>query len=319
MQSYRIFGGGLHSDVELPDLPLDASAHPRWVVSRVSHLPASAASVLLGQEQVEDGVQVSLASVPWGLRLTFDDTGSFDISGDGSRIAWAPPPVPNMEAVRKDILGRVFAVALDQAGIIALHGSAVAIGDAAIAFLAPKFHGKSTTATALVNAGGRLLADDIVAVSPEDEPMVLPSVPVVQLWHDAAEQVVGSARAAAEVSSPKLQVAWEHSSRNAPTPVRLAALYLLVPMESTTGSAVRRDRVNGVEAAVALLGQAKVGALLGLERRMALLERLAVLSDRVPVFRLSVPRDFNRIGELTTSLMSWHAASVDNELLGGAA
>lgn len=318
MPNYRIFGGSLQSDVELPELPPDTTPHPRWVLSRVPQL-SETASVPLGHEEVDTGVQVALASTPAGLRLTFDDTGRFDISEDGSRIAWQPPPTPDMEAVRKDILGRVFAVALDQGGVIALHGSAVAIDDTAVAFLAPKFHGKSTTATALVNAGGRLLADDIVAVTGDKRPMVLPSVPVVQLWQDSADRVVGGANATSEASSPKRQVAWQAPSRNATMPVALGALYLLVPMEASADNAVRRDRMNGVEAAVALLGQAKIGALLGLERRMALLKRLAELAETVPVFRLRIPRDFGRIEELTSSLMAWHSGSTRSNAAGGPA
>ena len=72
---------------------------------------------------------------------------------------------------------------------------------------------------------------------------------------------------------PNVQVAWKGSERNATAPVPLAAVYLLAPVRSDPTGGVQRERVTGVEAALALLGQAKVGALLGVERRAILLQR----------------------------------------------
>jgi hypothetical protein len=272
----------------------------------------------MGTEEVEAGVMVTLFRTGDAFRVVFDDTGCFDVSADGRRITWIPPVAPNLEAARIDILGRVFAVALDREGVIALHGSAVALGGVAVAFLAPKFHGKSTTATALVNAGGRLLADDLVPVTPGASPMVLPSVPIVQLWPDSARRVAGSASpVSTDQKAPKLQVAWTGSERNATDPVPLAAVYLLAPVRPEPTGVVRRHRVSGIEAALALLGQAKVGTLLGAERRSELLHRMADLSNEVPVYRLEIPRDFDRIGELTSSVLKWHAQDPGAEAMSG--
>lgn len=317
MPDYQIFGGVLRSNIDFPELAPGTALPPRWVLSKLDHLPSISFPELLGREEVEKGIEVSLSRYAGGLRLNFDDTGVFDITEDGREIAWSPPVAPDLDAVRKDLLGRVFAVALHQAGIVTLHGSAVALGGVAVAFLAPKFHGKSTTAAALVNAGGRLLADDLVPIAPGAEPMLLPSVPMVQLWKDSAERVAGGASPiSGDSKAPKLQVAWTATERTAAFPVPLAAVYLLAPVRSDPTASVRRSPVTGAEAAVALLGQAKVGALLGAQRRADLLQRMADLAERVPVYRLEIPRDFDRIGELTTCLIGWHAGSVAPESAG---
>jgi hypothetical protein len=309
MPDYHLFGGVLRSEVEFPELTPEAAATPDWSLHRLNALPDVPGLSRLGTEDVDAGVTVTLFRAGRALRLAFDDTGVFDISADGRRIDWTAPSEPDMEAVRKDILGRVFAVALDQEDVATLHGSAVAIGEVAVAFLAPKFHGKSTTATALVNAGGRLLADDLVPVTPGDRPMVLPSVPVVQLWADSAARVAGDAAPVTpDQVSPKLQVTWQGAARNATEAYPLAAVYLLAPVKSDAGQRVNRVLLSGVEAALSLLGQTKVGALLGVERRAELLHRLVALGERVPVYRLEIPRDFDRIGELTSMLLGWHAA-----------
>jgi hypothetical protein len=309
MPHYHLFGGILRSDLELPELRPAPADSPRWVVSRaVSPRPLDDAQ-WTGTEDVDAGIRVSLFRSGDALRLIFDDTGIFDISADGRSIEWCPGAEADVVAARKDLLGRVFAAALDQEGITTLHGSAVGIGGTAVAFLAPKFHGKSTTAASLVNAGGTLLADDLVAVTPARAPRVLPSVPVVHLWRDAAGRVAG---AAAQVTgapqSAKVEIAWSGPAATATTSVPLAAIYLLAPFPSSPTRGVLRERLTGVVAALALLGQAKVGALLGVDRRASLLQRMADLADRVPVYRLEVPRDFARIPELTARLLEWHDA-----------
>ncbi len=309
MPDYQLFGGILRSEVDFPELSPLRSDSACWHLSKSALPEAAAPPVVLGREAVEHDVEVTLARYPGGLRLTFDDTGVFDISEDGRAIMWHPPEAPDLNAVRKDVLGRVMAIALGQEGIVPLHGSAVDLGGVAIAFLAPKFHGKSTTATALVNTGARLLADDLVPVTPGTQPMVLPSVPVVQLWGDSAKRVgTSAARVGTRSKSAKVQVAWTDAGRHATTPVPLGGLYLLAPVRADANAAVRRTRVAGVEAALALLGQTKVGALIGVEKRSTLLHQLADLAEVVPVYRLEVPRDFGRIGELTDTLWGWHSA-----------
>jgi hypothetical protein len=308
MPDYRLFGGLLRSEVALPELSPAFSGEPRWTLTLArGPLPAADGNAL-GREEVDTGINVALYRRGACLQVAFDDTGVFEISADGRHITWAAPPDPDLDAVTKDILNRVFAVALHQEDVITLHGSAVALRNAAVAFLAPKFHGKSTTAAALVNTGGRFLSDDVVAVRGHAEPMVVPSAPVLQLWQDSAVRV-GRAAAGNIEFGPKLRMTFEESEMDAGTPVPLAAVYLLAPSQPDA-SQVTRARLAGVPAALALLGQAKIGGLMGPEIRSGLLGRMAELAERVPVYRLDVPRDFARISELTSQLWRWHAPSV---------
>jgi hypothetical protein len=262
----------------------------------------------MGSEEVEPGIRVTLSRHERGLRLVFDDTGAFEISADGTRIVWARPAEPDVASARKDILGRVLAVCLHLQGVVVLHGSAVEVSGEALSFLAPKFHGKSTTAAALVESGARLLADDLVAVSMSDPPAVLPSVPFIQLWKDSAARVAPrSAPVPGDEEGAKLQRRWDGAGQNAVAAAPLGAVYLLAPVPPGAGKGIRRLRLSGVEGALALLGQAKIGTLLGVEGRADLLQATGDLADRVPVYRLEVPRDFDRLPDLTASLWKWHA------------
>jgi hypothetical protein len=309
MPDYQIFGGILRSELTFPELTPAAALPPRWLLTTSDHAPPPFHSVTMGQEEVEPGVQVSLSRHEGGLRLAFDDTGIFDISHDGARIEWTRPAEPDMASVRKDVLGRVLAVCLHQQGVVALHGSAVDLSGVAVAFLAPKFHGKSTTAAALVDTGARLLADDVVAVTTGPHPAVLPSVPFIHLWSDSAARVApASVAVPGNERGPKLQRRWDESGRNADAPAPLAAVYLLAPVPPGAPAGVRRTRLTAVEGALALLSQTKVGNLLGVERRAELLQVTGELADRIPVYRLDIPRDFERLHDLTAALWNWHTA-----------
>lgn len=74
---------------------------------------------------------------------------------------------------------------LIQRGILVLRGNTLEKNDQAIVCLGHSGAGKSTLAYALMQQGWRLLADDLVAMTPEG--MVLPGTPRIKLWHDAAK------------------------------------------------------------------------------------------------------------------------------------
>lgn len=307
MPQYHAFGDILGSELDLPALAPAEGGLPRWNLRIVPPTPGPTAPFPLGSEEVEPGILVALSRHDDGLRLVFDDTGTFDVSTDGSTIEWAAPEGVDLDAARKDVLGRVMAVALQQQGVVALHGSAVSLGGIGVCFLAPKFHGKSTTAAALVDAGARFLTDDLVAIDEASPPHILPGVPIFQLWRDSAERVgSGAADVPGTSSDAKFQRHWGRGVGQRGTGARLGAIYLLVPRPADPAAAVVRTRLSSVEAALALLGQSKLARLLGPEGRQTLLAATTRLADQVPVYRLAVPRDFARLGDLVTSLQEWH-------------
>jgi hypothetical protein len=96
---------------------------------------------------------------------------------------------PDMELLRLFLFGSVIGLACHQRGLFPLHASAVALGDRAIAFCGPPQMGKSTLAAFCVDAGARLVADDVLVVSIDggSHAMANPGMPKVKLWRDAIE------------------------------------------------------------------------------------------------------------------------------------
>lgn len=309
---YSVFGGSFESTLDFPELPSVVADGPAdYQLVEVDALPAVDGWRQCGSSPVEEGVECRMFQSPDGstFRLVFDDTGAFEVDRDGRRLRWCAPEAVDRVRARKDVLGRVFAVLFHRRGVPTLHGSAVEFDGAGLCFLAPKFHGKSTTAAALVDAGGTLLADDLVVLEPRDDgsSVLRPTLPTLHLWPDSAGRVGRDATLApGQDEQVKVQIRWEPGAGLQAEPVPLKGIYLLAPVEGDDAT-VRRFPLSPGTAALALLGQMKVADLLGAAGVFDLLPIASRLVDGVGVHRLEVPRDLDRLPELVETLSRWHA------------
>lgn len=314
---YRVFGGRLASEVQLPGLPEDGAGGeaPDWTLTRDEGPAPDGEDVeVLARDRVGADLEVRLERVGQELRVSYDDTGSFDVSEDGTRIRWRPGPAADARNVRLDVVGRVLPLALHRQGLICLHASAATTGDGAVAFLGPPGAGKSTMALTLSDLGAGVLTDDALPVEPGDPPRVRPGVERIRLRGDVAR---ASGRGAREPggSDGRVEIAPAAAAGGSGAP--LAALYLLTPVEPASPEGeegvVRRERLRGPEAALALLGELKIGPLLASWRGPELLRACADLERSVPVHRLRVPRDLERLDEPARFVLDAHGgpASAD--------
>jgi hypothetical protein len=311
MPDYSIFGGCLRSDIVFPELRA-ATGHPvTWtldITTTAPKLPHDAEC--LGHIEVTSGCRVSLHRHSRGLRLSYDDTGTFDVSADGGRITWCEGPRANPGAVRADVTGRVMAAALHTAGLLCLHGSAVSLSGGTAAFLAPKYHGKSTLALALARAGGKLVTDDVLPVDPGPPARAIPGVHQVKLWGDTAE-LFGVADRAPEPGEKHLvhdfpdELLMFHGSP-------LVAIYLLglAEPDALGGEPARRTRLADVPSALALVRQSALGELLGGSEAAVLFERAVSLARSVPVYRLERVGGLENVSVVVQQLMEWHGTPV---------
>lgn len=308
MQSYSVFGGSLRSVLDFPELPPGHAARARWTLER-SAAPPAGEGELLGEDSVDVAVRVRLYRISGGFRLDYDDTGSFDVLRGGSRIVWYPGSDPEPGAVRLDVLGRVLPAALHAAGTLCLHGSAVAVGESGIAFLAPKHHGKSTLAHAMAAAGARLASDDVVPVTPGPPALMAPGVPSVRLWSDALAELAPELHRGAELPRTKHALDPLPPSRLLQAEVPLEAIYLLRPRAASEGEpALRRGRLAPLAATLEILQETKLGALLGKGEAALLLDRVGTLAQTVPVYELELTRGWRQLARAVEQLHAWHPA-----------
>jgi hypothetical protein len=307
MPSYALFGGTLASAIEFPELPR-AVGDPTWTLTVG---PAAKSMVHLspiGEDAVYGQVKVRCYRSEAGHQLAYDDTGCFDVQKDGL-IAWHPPDErPSgqiLDAARADVIGRVLAVAMHQTNVLSLHASAVSLSGAGIALLAPKMHGKSTLATALVRGGGRLLSDDTVPVSGDGAPRLRPGVHQLRLWKDSALQLARE-QAGTMADARKLVLDDLSEAEVERETMPFAAAYVLVPEAPQAEEAVVRSPLTEVQATLALIEHSKLGPLLGGRDAALVFAQAAAIARVVPVFLLRVARDLDRLPAVVSTILEWH-------------
>jgi len=244
-----------------------------------------------------------------GFRLEYSHAGVFDVDVGRAEVVWYPRADENAELARTILIGPVAALLLEARGDLCLHGSAVLAADGAIAFVGPKHHGKSTLALALTAAGCRLMSDDLVAITADQPPLMRPAVPTVRLWDDAAAQLRPEALCSTCIPGIKHTLGHFHDDRIANDAASLSAIYVLVPEPRSEGG-VRRVRLGGAEAAIALAQQKKLAdTLIGYGDAASRLPRAAALAATVAVYELHVPRDFAALPGVVEQIIGWHGVA----------
>jgi hypothetical protein len=313
MQDYAVFGGCLRSDIPFPELHSLTARQPTWTLRTYAERAHAPDMVLIGEDALPNGVGIRAFRSPSSFRLEYDDTGTYDVAAAGTDIRWTPGPRPTIDDVRLDILGRVLPLALHAAGVLCLHGSAVALAGGGIAFIAPKMHGKSTLAMAMVTGGARLVTDDALpVVIPADASPVAfrPGVHRMRLKDDSIDQLGGDRLRSGLIYEYKHLLAHLPREQVANEEVPAAALYMVAPVESLGASGpVRRTRITPVRAAMMLLQHLKVGSVLGRSEAAVVLDQCITLARRVPLYHLEVVKGFDHLPHVTAQLMRWHGSA----------
>lgn len=116
----------------------------------------------------------------------------FKADADGSRIACRALNGCDANVLQNFLFGRALSFALTRQGIECWHAAVVRIGDAAVGFLGDCGYGKSTLLAAFLQAGCRVLTDDILVVDSRDgRPVALSGSGRIKLRPDSAEAFWG--------------------------------------------------------------------------------------------------------------------------------
>ena len=235
------------------------------------------------------------------LRLTVDDIGCFRITG-GKRIAWhrLHSGVSDQD-ISTFLLGSAVGALLIQRGIFVLHGNALEKDGKAIVCMGHSGAGKSTLAYALMQQGWRLLADDLVAVSPDGR--VLPGIPRIKLWHDAAKAFgLDPDRLPPIRQGVHKYLLMGDALQRAPQSVPLQAMYLIHQHrpDAADPDAGQISRITSQKtAALRLRNQAfRPRFVRGLGQEGPNFMALAMLQQRVPLATLPLPQGI-------TAMQSW--------------
>jgi len=217
-------------------VPLDELARPASVgnpdISIEEGLPGKIDAI--AEESVHVGV-VGEVDAPWlevrrgnGLFLArWPEQLDVVIPDDGRRLIVLQRG-PIQDSLARLLLCQGISFALPAHGREALHASAVEIDGRAVVIAGQSGRGKSTLATALCKAGGRLLSDDMACIRIDDlgTPVVEPTSTRAWLADELAEQLTGAGSWQVMHRLHKVSVGDEHIDL-AENAVPLAGIFIL--------------------------------------------------------------------------------------------
>jgi hypothetical protein len=231
--------------------------------------------------------------------LVWSHLFEFLISRDGLRIEGHPLSQAFSDSFPLSLFGSVVSYALLKLGIESLHATAIGTNDGAIGFVGDSGFGKSTLAASFLQAGWQLLTDDLLALKPRGNSLLVqPGLPKISLRREVADLLLGTSSPDAIVN-PHLRkvVVPLEAARWSRRALPLQALYLLSPPDSlrSNGSDVVLRPLSKREAFIALTTNV-FNSFVPDEQRLKLHFAWAgQLAASVRVIELSYPRSFGML------------------------
>lgn len=299
--SHRIYGLRVVANRAIPGLrpQLDSSyetdlrVHLKCSPAFPPAVSGSSAEFLYTSPNLDDAGQPTLrvASFAGGAYLGFlyNDGAHFVIDREGCEL-WADwPEGYSIEDAATYLVGPVLGFVLRLRGVTPLHASAIAVDDQAIALIGAPGAGKSTTAAAFAHLGFAVLSDDVAPLEDiDDEFLVAPGYPRVNLWPDSVRALRGS-----EDALPLITPTWgkhylpldqdrcQFESRQLP----LGALYFLGERDPGRAAPLIEEVAAG-DALMTLVANTYVNYVLDRRMRQREFELLSRLVARVPIRRI---------------------------------
>ena len=205
-------------------------------------------------------------------------------------------------------LGLISSYLLESRGMLALHASAAATQHGAIAFLAGNKGGKTSLAAAFVQAGDMLLTDDILATLVEPDRVVgAPGFPQMRMWPEHAEKLIGESEAFERVlpNIDKRFVPLSSVGRGdfCSEPQQMRAFF--VPDRQSSSDAIRIEPIEGAAVfKILLVNGFTAGIAEACGFREMRFRAIALLAQRVPVYRLVYPEGIQHLPEVRRAILS---------------
>jgi hypothetical protein len=301
---YRFADIVLESEVPLAALP-DGGGGPTQTSIHLDrgHRPTEPERWDHHWRSPEGAVVLSCARDGDDYRLGIPELATFLLEDAGRRITCRPDAALPLATLEHLLIDQVLPRALTHAGRLVVHAGCVATPEGAVAFLGDSGAGKSTLCAAFARAGYPLVGDDGVVLTPAASGYeALATYPGLRLLPDPLKNLFADRAGGAPVAhyTEKLRLD-RKTTRFALTtgPQPLRALYLLEASDRI-GIGPVPDR----EAFVAVLRASFQLHLDDTERSRQLFWRVAALVDELPVRRLSIPRDFKRLGAVREAVLA---------------
>jgi hypothetical protein len=228
---YCVYGVTLHSDVPLV-LPTDGSGELAQIELRTA--PASffftAQKELPADENSGSWYKFSRLH-DHSSYVCWDGVGEFLVSAGGHQITARQFDEANQESFQVYLLGQALSFALVKRGFEPLHATAIVVNGEAVVFLGEGGFGKSSLAACFLEAGYRMLTDDLLILTKfANGFLAYPGPPRIKLFPKLARRFLGNATDGVAMNSEtKKLILPLDRTRSSVAPVPLRAIYALVP------------------------------------------------------------------------------------------
>jgi len=212
--------------------------------------------------------------------VRMDGVGWFGIDPGTSTIT--VPPTQYHAWLEGAIWGLPVALLVLSRGGVFFHASAVEIDGRAVILTGPGGHGKTTLAGALVAAGYRLLAEDLLRCTVGRPTVVFPGPAMLRLRKDVAQWLVVPGAECVAEDVDKVHLALDRRTRGTGDPLPLAGIVLLDVAEA---SAIERLEPG---ATIQDLWAVTLN-IPTLEGRAQCFQAITALAETVPVWRMRRP------------------------------
>jgi hypothetical protein len=232
----------------------------------------------------------------------------FLISADGRRIAYHALTHGSRETLQTYLVSQTLSFALIKQGLEPLHATVVLIGEQAVAFLGTCGHGKSSLGAAFLQAGNRLLTDDLLVTShvPGRPNVILahPGPPRIKLFPKISVRLFGAGRSGAQMNPHTRKMILplahhEHCTKAVP----LRACYVLQPPITRYSPAlVTIGPLSPRQACLELIASTFNTIITEPARLARQFAWAAQLASAVPVKSLSYPRRLAHIPAVVVAI-----------------
>lgn len=234
-----------------------------------------------------------------GFLLRFLGEADFAIDADCRRVTGWPVPSVAENHFHSLYCNAVLPLIGDHLGGLFLHGSAVAVGGRAVAFLGQSGDGKTTLAGAFAKAGHPYLTEDVIELVVGAGTYYLqPKASGLRLFADSAAYVLGNDPELAE-GEEKVDVADAIALPARHTPAPLAAIFLLGSDHNAPLAIAQMDQHR---AAQQLLPHSFVLDVEDKPRLRGHFSRIMGVACEVSCYSVDYPRDYAELARVVEAI-----------------
>jgi hypothetical protein len=308
MRRFQLYGLSIASEFDLL-LPEDSEATAPAITITRAH-PGFFNAFLANAAPASDHKSYRYEPFPDGSSyLSWNNLFEFFIAPDGRAIVCGPRGGALFEAYISYLLGFALSFALLRIGDEALHATVVESGGQAIGFLGKSGAGKSTLASFFLGRNSRLVTDDLLRVTFLAQSVIAhPGPQRIKLLPESAAEFMPGATCTASMNpftTKQLIVPATHQRMDRGVPLR--ALYLLdCPEEIDESNSVGAKRLRGGEATLRIIASTFNSAVKTPERLGRQLRFAGQILSKIPIFRLSYPRQFDALSSVYELVVHGH-------------